>query len=163
MQKVSPRTPLMASPLGTAAGINQVIDVVNAFRDGHLTRPPWDAPDDSFEGFKIRNDTGAALGLGDVVELGNYLLNKGNLYRWVFEGKAISTTLRRRYAVAAEPIQEDRIGKVWVRGPAVLHYAGSSPTAGQGFGPKPSTASMFEDVYKEMPRHLREQRQQLGV
>ncbi len=29
-------------------------------------------------------------------------------------------------------------------------------------GPKPSTASMFEDVYKEMPRHLREQRQQLG-
>ena len=30
-------------------------------------------------------------------------------------------------------------------------------------GPKPSAASMFEDVYKEMPRHLREQRQQLGV
>lgn len=30
-------------------------------------------------------------------------------------------------------------------------------------GPKPSSASMFEDVYKEMPRHLREQRQQLGV
>jgi len=30
-------------------------------------------------------------------------------------------------------------------------------------GPKPSAATMFEDVYKEMPRHLREQRQQLGV
>jgi 2-oxoisovalerate dehydrogenase E1 component alpha subunit len=30
-------------------------------------------------------------------------------------------------------------------------------------GPKPSSATMFEDVYKEMPRHLREQRQQLGV
>ncbi len=30
-------------------------------------------------------------------------------------------------------------------------------------GPKPSAASMFEDVYKEMPRHLREQRQKLGV
>jgi 2-oxoisovalerate dehydrogenase E1 component alpha subunit len=30
-------------------------------------------------------------------------------------------------------------------------------------GPKPSTATMFEDVFKEMPRHLREQRQQLGV
>ncbi len=30
-------------------------------------------------------------------------------------------------------------------------------------GPKPSVATMFEDVYKEMPRHLREQRQQLGV
>ncbi|HXT09105.1 MAG TPA: thiamine pyrophosphate-dependent enzyme [Roseiarcus sp.] len=30
-------------------------------------------------------------------------------------------------------------------------------------GPTPSPASMFEDVYKEMPRHLREQRQQLGV
>jgi len=29
-------------------------------------------------------------------------------------------------------------------------------------GPKPSTATMFEDVYKEMPRHLREQRQELG-
>ena len=30
-------------------------------------------------------------------------------------------------------------------------------------GPRPSAASMFEDVFKEMPRHLREQRQQLGV
>ncbi len=29
-------------------------------------------------------------------------------------------------------------------------------------GPKPSAATMFEDVYKEMPGHLREQRQQLG-
>ena len=29
-------------------------------------------------------------------------------------------------------------------------------------GPKSSPATMFEDVYKEMPRHLREQRQQMG-
>ena len=28
-------------------------------------------------------------------------------------------------------------------------------------GPKPSAATMFEQVYKDMPRHLREQRQQL--
>ncbi|HYQ53647.1 MAG TPA: hypothetical protein VES70_24835, partial [Pseudomonas sp.] len=27
----------------------------------------------------------------------------------------------------------------------------------------PSAASMFEDVYKEMPDHLRRQRQELGV
>ncbi|WP_135470423.1 3-methyl-2-oxobutanoate dehydrogenase (2-methylpropanoyl-transferring) subunit alpha [Crenalkalicoccus roseus] len=30
-------------------------------------------------------------------------------------------------------------------------------------GPRPSTATMFEDVFKEMPRHLREQRQELGI
>ena len=30
-------------------------------------------------------------------------------------------------------------------------------------GPKPSTATMFEGVYKEMPRHLREQRQEMGI
>ena len=30
-------------------------------------------------------------------------------------------------------------------------------------GPRPSTATMFEDVYKEMPRHLREQRQEMGI
>ena len=29
-------------------------------------------------------------------------------------------------------------------------------------GPKSSPATMFEDVYKEIPRHLREQRQQMG-
>ena len=29
-------------------------------------------------------------------------------------------------------------------------------------GPKASPATMFEDVYKDMPRHLREQRQQMG-
>ena len=29
-------------------------------------------------------------------------------------------------------------------------------------GPKPSPSSMFDDVYKDMPRHLREQRDQLG-
>jgi 2-oxoisovalerate dehydrogenase E1 component alpha subunit len=28
-------------------------------------------------------------------------------------------------------------------------------------GPKPETAAMFQDVYKEMPRHLREQREQM--
>jgi 2-oxoisovalerate dehydrogenase E1 component alpha subunit len=27
----------------------------------------------------------------------------------------------------------------------------------------PSAATMFEDVYKDMPEHLRRQRQQLGV
>jgi 2-oxoisovalerate dehydrogenase E1 component alpha subunit len=30
-------------------------------------------------------------------------------------------------------------------------------------GPHPSEATMFQDVFKEMPRHLREQRQELGV
>jgi 2-oxoisovalerate dehydrogenase E1 component alpha subunit len=30
-------------------------------------------------------------------------------------------------------------------------------------GPKPSTATIFEGVYKEMPRHLREQRQEMGI
>jgi 2-oxoisovalerate dehydrogenase E1 component alpha subunit len=30
-------------------------------------------------------------------------------------------------------------------------------------GRVPSAATMFEDVYKEMPEHLRQQRQQLGV
>ncbi|HEX8787159.1 MAG TPA: 3-methyl-2-oxobutanoate dehydrogenase (2-methylpropanoyl-transferring) subunit alpha, partial [Telluria sp.] len=30
-------------------------------------------------------------------------------------------------------------------------------------GRVPSAASMFEDVYKDMPEHLRRQRQQLGV
>jgi 2-oxoisovalerate dehydrogenase E1 component alpha subunit len=30
-------------------------------------------------------------------------------------------------------------------------------------GRVPSAASMFEDVYKEMPEHLRRQRQELGV
>jgi 2-oxoisovalerate dehydrogenase E1 component alpha subunit len=30
-------------------------------------------------------------------------------------------------------------------------------------GPRPNAATMFEQVYKDMPRHLREQRQQLGV
>ena len=30
-------------------------------------------------------------------------------------------------------------------------------------GQMPSPASMFEDVYKEMPEHLRRQRQELGI
>jgi 2-oxoisovalerate dehydrogenase E1 component alpha subunit len=30
-------------------------------------------------------------------------------------------------------------------------------------GPHPSAALMFDDVYKDMPEHLRRQRQQLGV
>jgi 2-oxoisovalerate dehydrogenase E1 component alpha subunit len=30
-------------------------------------------------------------------------------------------------------------------------------------GRVPSAATMFEDVYKDMPEHLRQQRQQLGV
>ncbi len=30
-------------------------------------------------------------------------------------------------------------------------------------GRMPSAATMFDDVYKDMPKHLREQRQQAGV
>jgi 2-oxoisovalerate dehydrogenase E1 component alpha subunit len=30
-------------------------------------------------------------------------------------------------------------------------------------GPLPGAATMFEDVYKEMPEHLRRQRQQAGL
>lgn len=30
-------------------------------------------------------------------------------------------------------------------------------------GPKPSASTMFEGIFKEMPRHLREQRQEMGV
>lgn len=30
-------------------------------------------------------------------------------------------------------------------------------------GPRPPTASMFDDVFKEMPRHLREQRDEMGA
>ncbi|PPQ34902.1 3-methyl-2-oxobutanoate dehydrogenase (2-methylpropanoyl-transferring) subunit alpha [Rhodopila globiformis] len=30
-------------------------------------------------------------------------------------------------------------------------------------GPKPSTSTIFEGVYKDMPRHLREQRQEMGI
>lgn len=30
-------------------------------------------------------------------------------------------------------------------------------------GQMPSPASIFEDVYKEMPEHLRRQRQELGI
>jgi 2-oxoisovalerate dehydrogenase E1 component alpha subunit len=30
-------------------------------------------------------------------------------------------------------------------------------------GYSPSAADMFDDVYKDMPEHLRRQRQQLGV
>ncbi|RJG27665.1 3-methyl-2-oxobutanoate dehydrogenase (2-methylpropanoyl-transferring) subunit alpha [Massilia cavernae] len=44
---------------------------------------------------------------------------------------------------------------------AAQKEAESHGTLGHGTGP--SAASMFEDVYKEMPEHLRVQRQQLGV
>ncbi|MGH8410499.1 MAG: hypothetical protein ACRERT_04655, partial [Pseudomonas sp.] len=30
-------------------------------------------------------------------------------------------------------------------------------------GQIPSAATMFEDVYKEMPEHLKRQRQELGI
>ena len=32
-----------------------------------------------------------------------------------------------------------------------------------GSGPSHSAATMFEDIFEEMPWHLREQRQRLGV
>ena len=32
-----------------------------------------------------------------------------------------------------------------------------------GTGPTVSAATMFDDVFKEMPWHLRQQRQQLGI
>jgi 2-oxoisovalerate dehydrogenase E1 component alpha subunit len=40
---------------------------------------------------------------------------------------------------------------------------GAAPHGTLAGGHMSSVSSMFEDVYKDMPEHLRRQRQQLGV
>ncbi|MDE2376643.1 3-methyl-2-oxobutanoate dehydrogenase (2-methylpropanoyl-transferring) subunit alpha [Bradyrhizobium sp.] len=86
-------------------------------------------------------DEGAAWPLGDPVErLKLHLIRRGE---WSEERDR-----QMRAEVDAEVLEAAREAESY----GTLHE-----------GPKPSSASMFEDVYKEMPRHLREQRQQLGV
>ena len=86
-------------------------------------------------------DEGAAWPLGDPVErLKAHLIVSGE---WSEERHA-----QMKAEVEAEVLEAAKLAESY----GTLHD-----------GPKPSPASMFEDVYKEMPRHLREQRQQLGV
>ncbi len=142
-QKPTKGQPRSANQLHrNAAFFGDAVDVINAFKSGR--RPPngGTAFDRRGPMVFIRNDSGADLKLGEVVELGDYLLDEEDPYKWWYEGKAVSTTFRRRYALAAEPIEEDAIGAAWVRGPAVLRYAGSAPSAEAGFGPKPSTVTL---------------------
>jgi 2-oxoisovalerate dehydrogenase E1 component alpha subunit len=67
-------------------------------------------------------------------------------------------------------VRNGMVGGRGARGPASRTGSrGAGRTEGSGShgtlidGRVPSAASMFEDVYKEMPEHLRRQRQQLGV
>ncbi len=86
-------------------------------------------------------DEGAAWPLGDPVErLKRHLIRRGEWSEARHE--------QMRAEVDAEVLEAAREAESY----GTLHD-----------GPKPSPASMFEDVYKDMPRHLREQRQQLGV
>ena len=86
-------------------------------------------------------DEGAAWPLGDPLErLKLHLIKRGE---WSEERHA-----QMRAEVDAEVLEAAREAESH----GTLHD-----------GPTPSPASMFEDVYKDMPRHLREQRQQLGV
>ncbi len=86
-------------------------------------------------------DEGTSWPLGDPVErLKQHLIRRGE---WSEERHE-----QMRAEVDAEVLEAAREAESY----GTLHD-----------GPTPSPASMFEDVYKEMPRHLREQRQQLGV
>ena len=57
----------------------------------------------------------------------------------------------RHVQLSAEMEEEIAAAAQEARGYGTLHE-----------GPKSSPATIFEDVYKDMPRHLREQRQQMG-
>ncbi|MBS9722220.1 3-methyl-2-oxobutanoate dehydrogenase (2-methylpropanoyl-transferring) subunit alpha [Tianweitania sp. BSSL-BM11] len=85
-------------------------------------------------------DASAAWPLGDpITRLKTHLIARGE---WSEE---------RSVQLEAELDQEIAAAAQEARGFGTLHD-----------GPKQSPATMFEDVYKDMPRHLREQRQKLG-
>ena len=85
-------------------------------------------------------DDGSAWPLGDPIE---------RLKRHLVAGGAWSE--ERHVQMVAELDEEIAAAAREARGQGTLHD-----------GARPSPATIFEDVYKEMPRHLREQRQQMG-
>lgn len=142
--KVQPGDKLSTSPMNDAAFVNHVIDLVNHWQRGLLLNAPRgvNTHGDDNNIITVRNLTGADLAMGEVVKLGDYLLNSDEPKQRWYEALAVDTTFAIGYAVMYGPLPEDEIGRAYVSGMCPMRYTGTTPTRGDYIGPKPSSASM---------------------
>lgn len=116
--KVTPGTPLGQLPTIRASFINDLVDLLAwAKQNGFGGRP---GPSKEFGlplgPVKIRNLVGGDCAQGEVVQLGDELLDdKDKRYPW-FEGNAVSSPADLKWAILLEPIKLGEIGMALVSG-----------------------------------------------
>lgn len=125
------------------ANARKVLAAANRIGMTSLSRAPLPVTSHtSHTSVKARNDTGANLPRGAVIDLGDYLLSASDpldaQHLW-FEGIAQEGTARR-YAVAREPIPTNEIGECQVSGVCIarvnvtdLAHNYAVPTASQNY------------------------------
>lgn len=142
-QKPTKGAPRTATGLHrNAAFFSDLVDVVGHYKSG--ARPPGGGSVGLSQNpslIQIRNDTGADLKLGEIVKLGDYLLDEENPYLSWFEGLAVDATFSRRYAITFQPIPDGDMGPAVISGMCPVRYTGTAPSQGDGMGPKPSQAT----------------------
>ena len=106
---------------------NSFVDTAQAFKNAReLGSPTRDLPlgDDRPDRVTIENLTGANLRLGEVVELGEFLLNEVKPQNAWFEGLEVDLSQNRHtFGVMLKPTPADKFGKCLVVGACVARVA----------------------------------------
>lgn len=107
-KKVSPGSPLSASPLHHAGFVNDVVDATAFVKANFLGKgdrsPPAGILTDCV---MIRNDTGGNRVRGECVQLGDYLLSALHPLQLWFEGNTPAAPVTQRYALLRDAAPTD--------------------------------------------------------
>jgi hypothetical protein len=132
--------PLFKLPTLRAAFVNDLVDLLAwAKLNGFGGRPsPAEAFSTPTDIVKVRNLVGGDCELGDVVQLGDELLDdKDKRYPW-FEGNAVDDPAERRWAILLQPIKTGDVGMAIVSGVCLVNVTVGSTSDTHG---TPASAS----------------------
>lgn len=115
--KVASGQKIRQTPIHRAGFINDTVDVVNAYKEGRLGRPPGgDDRDETGNRVFVRNLTGSDRALGQVLQLGNLLLTDVTKEHPWFEGNLFAGAVSRRFAILTRPLKAGEIGPAQIAG-----------------------------------------------
>jgi hypothetical protein len=116
-EKVTPGQRIKSTPFSRATFMNDTVELVNAYNEGRLSGTRGITRGDSSRVVvEVRNSTGGDRARGEVVQLGDHLLDDVSEEHPWFDADLVDAPVLQRMAILLKPIKEDAIGPAQMLG-----------------------------------------------
>jgi hypothetical protein len=116
-EKVTPGQRIKSTPFSRATFMNDTVELVNAYNEGRLSGTRGITRGDSSRVVvEVRNSTGGDRARGEVVQLGDHLLDDVSEEHPWFDADLVAAPVLQRMAILLKPIKEDAIGSAMLAG-----------------------------------------------